>query len=158
MFWLCMENLGSRGTRCCWCSRMSQGEEGRALYQSLQLLHIFVRVPFHTFIHFFFHILHAHRKLHRIVVGSLSLEVLQNRRDVALRDVVWCCGGDGLGLCLVILEVFSNLEDSLSFFSYHYPKSFLRKGLCLCPVPANTCCMLGTKQEIRAVAESYWLG
>lgn len=41
VFWLCMENLGSKGMQCCWCSQMSQGEEGRALYQSVQLLHIF---------------------------------------------------------------------------------------------------------------------
>lgn len=136
------------------CLRVRRGE----LSTSLCSCFTFLSVSHFILNHFFPHILHAHRKLHRIVVGSLPLEVLQNRRDVALRDVVWCCGGDGLGLCLVILEVFSNLEDSLSFFSYHYPKSFLRKGLCLCPVPANTCCMLGTKQEIRAVAESYWLG
>lgn len=40
----------------------------------------------------------------RGVGGSPSPEVSQNRRDVALRDVVWCHGGDGVGL--VISELF----------------------------------------------------
>lgn len=34
----------------------------------------------------------------------------------------------------------------IPFLSYYYPKSFLRKGLCLCPFPTNACCMFGTKQ------------
>uniref|UniRef100_G1MT58 Uncharacterized protein n=1 Tax=Meleagris gallopavo TaxID=9103 RepID=G1MT58_MELGA len=46
--------------------------------------------------------------------GATSMEVFQNHRDVALRDVVWCRGGDGLGLCVVILEVFSNFNDLTS--------------------------------------------
>jgi len=33
-------------------------------------------------------------------VGSPALEGFQNRGDVALRDVGWCHGGDGLGLDL----------------------------------------------------------
>lgn len=47
------------------------------------------------------------------VVGSPSLEVFQeNCGDVALRDAVSGHGGDGLGLDLVILEVFSNFNGS----------------------------------------------
>ena len=40
-----------------------------------------------------------------------SLEVLQSHGDVALRDMVIGHGGDGLELDLVILEIFSNLND-----------------------------------------------
>ena len=54
---------------------------------------------------------HWHR-LPREVVGSPSLEVLQNRGDVALRDMVTGHGGCGLGLDLGIQEVFSNLSHS----------------------------------------------
>ena len=43
--------------------------------------------------------------------GSPSLEVFKNRRDVALRDVV---SGHGKGE--LILEVFSNLNDSIFLF------------------------------------------
>jgi len=43
-------------------------------------------------------------------VGSLSLGTFQNHGDVALR--VSGHGGSGLGLDFVILEVFSNLNDS----------------------------------------------
>jgi len=42
-------------------------------------------------------VLQWHR-LHRKVVESLSLEVLQSRVDVALRDVVSGHGGDGLAV------------------------------------------------------------
>ena len=42
-----------------------------------------------------------------------SLEVLQNRVDVAMRDMVSGHGGDGMGLDLGILEVFSILNDSV---------------------------------------------
>ena len=42
-------------------------------------------------------------------MGSPSLEVFQNHEDMALRDV----GRGGLGLGLEILEVFSNLNDSV---------------------------------------------
>ena len=47
------------------------------------------------------------------VVGSPSLEVLQSRVDVALRT--WSAGTVGMGWRLdqVILEVFSNLKDSV---------------------------------------------
>ena len=38
--------------------------------------------------------------LERYLVGSPALEGFQNRGDVALRDVGWCHGGDGLGLDL----------------------------------------------------------
>ena len=45
-------------------------------------------------------------QLPREVVGSPSLEVFRNHRDVALRDVVSGHGGGGLGLDLIV-EVFS---------------------------------------------------
>ena len=44
---------------------------------------------------------------------SPSLEVLKNHGDVALRDVVSGHGEGGLGLDLMILEVFSSLNDSM---------------------------------------------
>ena len=43
----------------------------------------------------------------------LSLEVFKNRVDVALRDMVSGHGGDGLVLDLMLLVVFSNLNDSV---------------------------------------------
>jgi len=49
---------------------------------------------------------------HRTLLLMLgSLEVLQSHGDVALRDMVSGHGGDGLELDLVILEIFSNLND-----------------------------------------------
>ena len=45
--------------------------------------------------------------------GSPSLEVFKKNEDVALRDVVSGHGGGGLGLDWMILEVFSNLNDSV---------------------------------------------
>jgi len=47
------------------------------------------------------------------VVESPSLEVLKSRVDVALRDVGSGCGGGGLMVGWVILEVFSSLHDSI---------------------------------------------
>ena len=44
---------------------------------------------------------------------SLSLEVSKNHRDVALRDMVSGHGGDGLGLDLGIIELFSNFDNSM---------------------------------------------
>jgi len=58
----------------------------------------------------------AVRQWHRLpreVVQSPSLEVLKSRVDVALRDVGSGCGGGGLMVGWVILEVFSNLNDSI---------------------------------------------
>ena len=46
-------------------------------------------------------------------MGSASLEVFRKHRDVALRDVASGHGGDGLGLDCMVLEVFSNLNDSM---------------------------------------------
>ena len=52
-------------------------------------------------------------QLHREVVQSPSLEVFQSHVDVALR--MWSVGMVGMGWRLdqVILEVFSNLNDSV---------------------------------------------
>ena len=44
---------------------------------------------------------------------SLSLEVFNICVDAALRDVGSACGGDGLELDLMILEVFSSLTGSV---------------------------------------------
>ena len=52
-------------------------------------------------------------RLPRKVMESLSLEVLKNHGDVALRNMISGHGGDGLGLDLVILQLFSNLNDSV---------------------------------------------
>ena len=50
-------------------------------------------------------------RLPRQLMESLFLEVFKNLGDVALRDVVGGHGGSGLGLELVTLAVFSNLND-----------------------------------------------
>lgn len=47
---------------------------------------------------------------------SLSQEVLQNGEEVAQRDLVSGCGGDGLRLDLVILVIISNLDDSMILY------------------------------------------
>ena len=47
------------------------------------------------------------------VLERLSLEVLKNCGDVALRNMVNGHGGDGLELNSAILEVFSNLNDTM---------------------------------------------
>jgi len=46
-------------------------------------------------------------------VGSPPLEVFKNHGGVTLRDMVSEHGGGGVGLCLGISEVFSNLSDSV---------------------------------------------
>jgi len=56
-------------------------------------------------------VLRWHR-LHREVVESPSLEVLQSRVDVALRT--WSVGMVGMGWWLMILVIFSNLTDSMN--------------------------------------------
>ena len=53
-----------------------------------------------------------HRLL-REVVESPSLEVFKSHGGVALGDMVSGHSGDGLGLDLVILEVFSRRNDSM---------------------------------------------
>lgn len=50
----------------------------------------------------------------REVEGSLSLEAFENRGDVAPGDVVRGQDGGELGLDLVILETFSNLNGSIN--------------------------------------------
>ena len=55
---------------------------------------------------------HWHR-LPREVMESPSLEVIKNRGDVALRDVVSGHGGGGVTVGIVIIVVFSNLNYSM---------------------------------------------
>ena len=50
----------------------------------------------------------------REAAGSLSMEVLKNHGDVVLRDMLWCHGENGFELDLVTLEVFSNLNCSMT--------------------------------------------
>ena len=61
--------------------------------------------------------MHWHR-LPGEVVGSPSVEVFQNYGDVARRDVVSGHGGGGGGLVLdlVILEIFSSLNNTMILF------------------------------------------
>jgi len=61
--------------------------------------------------------MHWHR-LPREVVQSLSLEVFRHRGDVALRDVVSECGGDGLTVGPGHLRGLSNLNDSMILEHY----------------------------------------
>ena len=49
-------------------------------------------------------------------MGSLSMKMLKNSGNVALRDVGSRHSGGGLGLGSVILEVFSNLNGSMILF------------------------------------------
>ena len=59
-------------------------------------------------------------QLLREVVGSPSLEVLENCGHVALRDMVSEHGGGGLGLG--ILVVVFNLHDSMTIWKVTYTK------------------------------------
>ena len=43
----------------------------------------------------------------------MTLEVFRNHGDVALRDMVSGHGGNGMGLDYGVLEIFSNLNDSV---------------------------------------------
>ena len=52
--------------------------------------------------------------LPREVVETPSLEVFKNHGDVAMRYMVNGHGTNGLGLDLMILELFSNLNDSMT--------------------------------------------
>jgi len=54
--------------------------------------------------------------LQRDVVESASMEVFRNRGDVTPGDVVGGHGGGGLTVELVVLELFSNLNDSAIYF------------------------------------------
>ena len=63
---------------------------------------------------------HWHR-LPREVLDSPSLEMFKNRGDVAPGNVVSGHGGDGLRMGLGILEVFSNLSDSVILKSMNRP-------------------------------------
>ena len=58
-------------------------------------------------------------QLPREVVGSPSLEGFKNHRDVALRNVG--SGHGGLGLDWMIIEVFSNLNDSMILWVFDLP-------------------------------------
>ena len=59
-------------------------------------------------------VMHRHR-LPREVVESL-LWRCWSYGDVVLRDTVYGHGGNGLGLDLVIFELFSNLNDSMILY------------------------------------------
>ena len=56
-------------------------------------------------------------------MGSPSLEVLKNRGDVALRDVVSGHGGNGLALDWMVLVIFSNLNDSMILIKFNKIRS-----------------------------------
>ena len=52
----------------------------------------------------------------REVVGSPSLQVFKKHGDVSVRETVSGHGGDGLMVGLVIVEVFSNLSNSMVLY------------------------------------------
>ena len=52
---------------------------------------------------------------------SLSPEMLKNCGDVALWDMISGHGGDGRGLDLMILVVFSNLNNSMILRKRNWP-------------------------------------
>lgn len=51
------------------------------------------------------------------VAVPLSLQVIKSCGDVAVKSMLSGHGGDGLGRDLVILEVFSNLNESMTLRS-----------------------------------------
>lgn len=63
---------------------------------------------------FFQRVIRHWYRLPRETVESLSLEVFQSHGDVALGGMVNGHGVDGLELDLEILDVFSNLTDSMT--------------------------------------------
>ena len=71
-------------------------------------------------------------RLHREVVGSPFLEVFQSRVDVALRT--WSVGTVGVGWWLdrVILEVFSNFQDSMKSRAQPASGAAAQRALWLC--------------------------
>ena len=86
-------------------------------------------------------------QLPREVVGSPSMEVFQNCRDVATRDVGSGHGWGGLRLDWVTLEVFSNLnvqcmvEGRKDFFweriagTWPQRKATMGRGVSMCALP-----------------------
>ena len=104
------------------------------------------------------------------MVGSLSLKVFQNHRDVALSDAVSGHGGGG-GRDLMILLGFSNLNDSILPCPVRGVELGSTRGWLGCgavlelPDPTACCCpasipALGqlTAWPVPTEAKGAWLG